>query len=140
MRVSDTPKTIPVMEGVETQYIGLPHSFSLLRRLSPLWRGLRLSLRVLEVPFKNFAPKTIPVMEGVETISACDTPTPLWLRRLSPLWRGLRPNPSLGLFIPDLAPKTIPVMEGVETKLNFHGFHLRYAPKTIPVMEGVETQ
>ena len=61
-----TPKTIPVMEGVETLFFrwGMHYS-KFLRRLSPLWRGLRL-IHFTSV-FKLVTPKTIPVMEGVET-------------------------------------------------------------------------
>ena len=87
-----TPKTIPVMEGVETE--------------------LDLSTDCL----KEIAPKTIPVMEGVETSSVLRrilTYEPL--RRLSPLWRGLRPDLKQTSLAVPLTPKTIPVMEGVET-------------------------
>ena len=63
-----------------------------LRRLSPLWRGLRLACSVIRQKFAFDAPKTIPVMEGVETShSASEMPQST------------------------STPKTIPVMEGVET-------------------------
>ena len=65
----------------------------ILRRLSPLWRGLRRHTTDYLSGFGMIkTPKTIPVMEGVET------------RKLPfVLSRG------------NLTPKTIPVMEGVET-------------------------
>ena len=86
----------------------------LLRRLSPLWRGLRpiddskrksfvstpKTIPVMEgvetfcieksVQFWHFSPKTIPVMEGVETFCGPPFLAINFLRRLSPLWRGLR--------------------------------------------------
>ena len=91
-----SPKTIPVMEGVET--ITTPPSPSACAE----------------------SPKTIPVMEGVETssdLASEDGESPL--RRLSPLWRGLRRN-KLPFFGGEfVSPKTIPVMEGVETSVPF---------------------
>ena len=59
------------MEGVETfpRYPQSLHHIQL-RRLSPLWRGLRLDPNGVNNRVGDFSPKTIPVMEGVETQSA----------------------------------------------------------------------
>ena len=63
------------MEGVETKSAKLFFDVNVvLRRLSPLWRGLRLN----NLSFSNngiLPPKTIPVMEGVETTCWVVNPT-----------------------------------------------------------------
>ena len=80
------------MEGVETKLAQPTHiRLDFLRRLSPLWRGLRHLLLQLPHVMYSETPKTIPVMEGVETsINFALVDNFEILRRLSPLWRGLR--------------------------------------------------
>ena len=121
--VGSSPKTIPVMEGVETLFCPFLNLFLALRRLSPLWRGLRPSF-ALTSEFPQTTPKTIPVMEGVETKYSTTFAANMRLRRLSPLWRGLRPGAFFAVETCSTASEDYPRYGGGWDVLCHNGTHL----------------